>query len=1256
MQSRPGCNAPFLFLPVSIRHPILRCIYWFALSILLVVVLAVLAVKGWVLPNIDRWREPIASYLGRATSAHVQIGGMSASWKGLHPRFVFRDVQVSHDKAAPGTDAPGGLHVPEVVASLQWQSFTAGEPRFSYLSMKGVTIGLALTPDDRLRVAGQEIDLRRASSPAQLADNRVLQWLRQQGHVLLDDATIHWVDERRDAPPLTVEHVALALRNEDGRHRASLSGTPQGQISGRISLTADLDATVFASQPEGQQAGDQGVVYVDIEDMHLARWRPWVDLSAWDGVLSARLWAYLAAGKIDDVRADARAQQLRWRSSHGDEAEIDSVNFSLTGAAGNILPQGWRVPVTHASKSDGLNLGVRAVGLQVSLPTWFERDTWHADRARGKLRLVRQDDESLQASFSDVGVAGPDVVATLEGMWANSARDRLGNLTLNADIERARLDAIYRYLPRSISSSVRRWLSQALVGGEVRQGRFETSGPLATFPYEADAREQGRFMVEGEIVDGVLDYLPNWRGEGHAAGWPRIEGLQGRFGIDRTALTIQGDVAQARMPGRPSALHVGPVLAHIPDMAHQGTLLLDGQTAGDLADYLDVVQHSALNAMASGVFANMRGAGPIRLPLVLNIPLDHPRDAQLRADVQFDQARLRIDPRVPKVRQIDGRVTFTRDQVRADGLRASWLGGPVRADGIAGPQGKRLTLNGAADMRTVERWAPGQRALLQRLDGRLTYRAVMTQGARGGVDIDVDSDLRDVALQLPAPLDKAAGQAMPLAVRWRSYDPGLGAGALDLTLGATTRIRMEQQAHQQPGSGARKAARAATPASAPFFTRAAVAIDQPLVMPAAGLRVDASLGLADLRPWRSLVRDLQAPAGEDGGLRAPASANASSSGLLGPQRDIRVKADRLSLGRFMLDALSVRARRFVDGKQQGWDAAIDARQVEGRIDWRSAPGGEAGKVVARLSRLDLVPSDAPEHEREQAAQELADGAVEDLSSVPGIDLSADAFSLGGRALGELQLHGTNVNDGAQWRLDTLQIRNPSADMQARGVWTARGEHRGLAAITRIDVHDLGNLLTRLGAPHIAHGGRGTIDARVTWANSPWSHRFRDIDGELDVDLRSGRLLQVDSTTVKLLELFSLQSLPRLVTLKANPAGVLGSGFPYDEVKSHVRLDKGVLRVDDYAIDGPVARVKLVGESNVEAQTWDVKATVVPKVDASGAALAAGFLVNPLVGAGAMVGQWLFRPALEAALTQRFCVSGHWDDPVIENVDTRDAAR
>ncbi|MNI91446.1 hypothetical protein D3C73_1491090 [compost metagenome] len=82
----------------------------------------------------------------------------------------------------------------------------------------------------------------------------------------------------------------------------------------------------------------------------------------------------------------------------------------------------------------------------------------------------------------------------------------------------------------------------------------------------------------------------------------------------------------------------------------------------------------------------------------------------------------------------------------------------------------------------------------------------------------------------------------------------------------------------------------------------------------------------------------------------------------------------------------------------------------------------------------------------------------------------------------------------------------------------------------------------------------------------------------------------------------------------------------------------------------MATIVLAGGVNLIRERWDLKAVVIPNLDASGAAMVTALAVNPLIGLGAFVTQWLLKQPLARAMTMEYSVTGNWDDPQIEPID------
>src|SRR5690606_32005623 len=128
---------------------------------------------------------------------------------------------------------------------------------------------------------------------------------------------------------------------------------------------------------------------------------------------------------------------------------------------------------------------------------------------------------------------------------------------------------------------------------------------------------------------------------------------------------------------------------------------------------------------------------------------------------------------------------------------------------------------------------------------------------------------------------------------------------------------------------------------------------------------------------------------------------------------------------------------------------------------------------------------------------------------------------------------------------------------------------------------------------------------------------------------------VNSRSARLLELLSLQSLQRIATFQFNPGSVFKEGFPFDSLTGTLHLNSGVLTTSDYRVVGPVGTINIGGDVNLVDETLRLQATVLPNLDMSGASIAAGIAINPVVGLGAFLTQWLLRAPLAKAMRVQY---------------------
>ena len=81
--------------------------------------LVFLALRYWLLPNVERYREDIVAAISRSIGLPVKIGALATDWQGLRPRLSISEVRV-YDR-----DGREALVLPTVENVVSWRSLFA---------------------------------------------------------------------------------------------------------------------------------------------------------------------------------------------------------------------------------------------------------------------------------------------------------------------------------------------------------------------------------------------------------------------------------------------------------------------------------------------------------------------------------------------------------------------------------------------------------------------------------------------------------------------------------------------------------------------------------------------------------------------------------------------------------------------------------------------------------------------------------------------------------------------------------------------------------------------------------------------------------------------------------------------------------------------------------------------------------------------------------------------------------------------------
>ena len=825
--------------------------------------------------------------------------------------------------------------------------------------------------------------------------------------------------------------------------------------------------------------------------------------------------------------------------------------------------------------------------------------------------------------FSGVRIANDDLRAEIDGSWQSGDGKRphdAGKLDLTGRIDEIRAPRVLRYLPASMGRDARRYVRDAIRDGSVHKIQLRLQGDLLEFPFDAP-RSKGQFRVSGQVRNLTLAYVPSHPAEDdHPAfqsPWPVMEQLDTELIFDRASMSLRN--ARAKLMG----VELTNVQGAIPDLYHHAPVLeIDGQARGALADALRYVKSSPVAALTSHVLDNTSATGPMALKLNLRLPLAHIDDTTVKGLVTLTGNDVRLRPDTPLLGQAKALVSFDQKGLQIRGGQARVLGGDASFDGGSQPDGSmRFAASGTVTADAL-RNAPelGLQQVASVMTGQTAVRFELGVLKGGQTEITVASPMQGIALNLPAPMRKAADEPWPLRIATRAIAAPAGSQREELRVeaGPLQALYQRDVTHEAK------------------VLRGAIAVREKLPeLPAQGVVARATFDQINADAWQNA---LPALSGAKEGAALDSATEGMAEGGYAPSQ-LTLKAQTLQVSGRTLNAVTAGISHDAGA---GWRVSMDAQQLSGLIEVRAAKPNQPGRVYARLSRLSVPRSDV------DGVEQLLE---KQPKSVPTLDIVVEDFELRGKRLGRLEIDAQQQSDARDWRLGRLVLKSPDATLSASGKWApAPGQAlRRTELDWKLDVADAGKLLERLGQGQVLRGGKGELTGQVAWQGSPLSPDYASMSGQLNVEMEKGQFLKAEPGVGRLLGVLSLQSIPRRLMLDFRD--VFAEGFAFDNVTGDIKIGKGVARSDNLRMKGLQAAVLIEGNADLAAETQDLHVLVLPEINAGGAALAYA-AVNPAIGLGAFLAQWLLRKPLAAASSEEFRVTGTWSDPRIEQLPRR----
>ncbi|WP_435104778.1 YhdP family protein [Arhodomonas sp. AD133] len=1211
------------------------------------IVLAFVAVAGlglrWAVSHAERFREPLAAMVAERLGTDVSVGAVDGRVRGWRPELDLHDVVIGSGDAR--------LSLPRVTITVApWASLRTATVRVGRLTAEGAALtvrhgdGVLWTgPGD----AGAGLSLQ--ALPERFAlrngvvrltggpDRRRLTLTDVDADITRHDDGEIAIAARASAPDVVEGNVTIRYRGGTGagagrsylNARRVRLGALAGWLPERVrprGLAGNADVELWTRYSNGRLRDVRASVSAENMTLHgvtanalsgRARWRPasegWrLDVRGWQwrtadsvGRIDAlavagdeRGWrlaapalnvaplralalsvpalpaqwaqplgALRAGGSLRQVRAAVAGEQ--WRAT----ARLADIAIAARGK----WPGFGGLSGTVTAGDRGGHFTLEAKDSALDLP-WLFREPLPYDRLTASGTWRHRDDGLWRVAASSVRVASPD--GRLRGRAAAWFGVPDGPfLDIAAALDNGDGRHASRYYPAGVMpDKLVGWLDQAIGGGHAPHAEALVYGPARRFPFRGG---EGHFHIRGRAEDVPFSYRPDWPAVSDASGWLEFE---------NESMHIQADA------GHIFGVTLAGGEARIAELEHDPVLNVDLRARGPTNDMLRYLRESPLGGKAPPLFDALRIDDDAPLSLALEVPLKRAENTRVDGAVTLDSAGVSLEGHPYSAQAVGGRVTFSERGFAWEDLRGRFAGEPwvSRARTEAGSNGARIVVDGHFSA-GVDDLLPQAGEQTAAVDGETQWLVQVDapgfppHGRSGPVRINVDSDLRGLALDLPDAWGKSGDEALSLGIE-ATVDGSGFVEPVRARLGDRADLRVDVA-----GDTLRRLAVGLGGVAAPDLLQG----------PGTVVR-----GQLQRLPWAWIT--------PDGGGRGAEPA------WLPLVREVDLNVGRIGLGGYSVGEAAVSARR--DGG--GWQVTLQGPDIAGTL--RVPERDDADRPVeANLQHVHL-------HSAGQSGDD--EPGVFAAERLPSLALTAESVQVDGRALGRLSLrtHG----DGPQARLEQLELRNPELSLSAEG---ARGKDGRSQLHVEARSPDAGAALTRLGFPDLLRGGNGTLNAELSWPGALTAPTPVGLNGQVMLTVTDGVLPAVEPGAGRLLGLLSVALLPRRLLLDFSD--VTNEGLVFDHLVANLQASDGVLQPEAFFLEGPAGRIDVAGSVDLVAERLDQTVTVTPNISSTLPLL--GLAGGPQTAILVFLAERLFGGGVDRLSRYRYRVTGSIDDPRVE---------
>ncbi|MCK5876397.1 MAG: hypothetical protein KAG43_02080, partial [Candidatus Marithrix sp.] len=675
-------------------------------------------------------------------------------------------------------------------------------------------------------------------------------------------------------------------------------------------------------------------------------------------------------------------------------------------------------------------------------------------------------------------------------------------------------------------------------------------------------------------------------------GWPILTQAKGKIVIKEQNLTVTA------VQGKSLKLRLNkPLQVKIKDLFNPTAIDVTVNTQDSISDSLHFVARTPLRDIIK--LNQIDVQGQLGFNLNLSIPLEQ-RDIVTNVQLTFSDTTLRNKKFDFSVTNINGLLKFENQQISGKNIRGKLHGTPIKFSIFQTNKSRTIlqantTISPKLILSSLQPFAPEISQLPLSGSTPLNIKINLpsdSETENDYIDVEMQTSLAGMEIKLPAPIGKNADKSKLLTAKIHMDSANKIVINYDKVFNGVFKL---QQNELERGNLI-------------FGNKIAQLPKQKI------LKIQGSLPDLSITNWLEKF--------ESG------SSSSKTNDILPIQLDFAL--NKLEVVGQQLSKVKLEAKY----KNSAWLATIKSDKIEGQIDF------QPDKISLNFKKIILSLPEETE-KTTKVTKTKSKSLPPNPHDLPILSFKCDSLKIAAADLGRIKLKTKPSDDGIKMN---LTAQSDAANLRAEGQWRyVVGQHQTRLKAT-LDSDDMGLMLQQFGLSEpLIVGGGSKINLNSYWFDAPYAVDSENLIGTLSIVTLAGNIVKANPGIGRVFGLIDVYSLPRRLNLDFRD--VFDEGFGFDTIAGSFFIKKGIAHTEQFIIQGPAARIKIEGSTNLIDKKFNQIATVYPHFSTPIAVIGA-LTLGLGGGAVGLIVQEALQKELEPVVNIKFHVTGDWKDPKI----------